>query len=168
MTYRSPFGEIGTAEHNDEDALCLSRTHCADAVEDTLAEFHQAAVATIDSGAAQPAFFLARQLAELGLKALHAPDFPRGHNLATLLESLRQRDDELLDGGTEQNLVVAFVRDLHEYDPIGDEGRYPTTLSGEPALATVCCADPTGLREHVDRLHGYIRRRLATLASSPV
>lgn len=168
MTYRSPFGDIDTSDHNGDDALCLSRTHCANAVEDTLAEFHQAAVATIDSGAAQPAFFLARQLAELGLKALHAPDFPAGHNLTKLLDSLGQRGDELLAGGQEQELIVAFARDLAHHDAGGDQGRYPTTRGGDPALATVCCADPTLLREHVDRLHGYVQRRLVAHHSGTV
>jgi HEPN domain-containing protein len=167
MTYRSPFGDIDTSDHNGEDALCLSRTHCADAVEDTLAEFHQAAVAAIDSRAPQPAFFLARQLAELGLKALHGNNFPITHSLTKLLDALGQRGDELLAGGTEPDLVVAFVRDLDHHDAGGDQGRYPTTRTGAPALATVCCADPTLLREHVDRLHGYVRRRLAALATAP-
>jgi HEPN domain-containing protein len=167
MTYRSPFGDIDAGDHNGEDALCLSRKHCVNAVEDTLMEFHQAAVAAIDSRAPQPAFFLARQLAELALKALHLPDFPAGHNLTALLDSLHQRGDELLAGGTEQALV-AFVRDLGYRDPGGDQGRYPTTRSGDPALAEVCCADPTLLREHVDRLHGYVQRRLAALAAAPV
>src|SRR4051812_32452891 len=93
MTYRSPFGDIDAGDHNGEDALCLSRKHCVNAVEDTLMEFHQAAVAAIDSRAPQPAFFLARQLAELALKALHLPGFPAGHNLTALLDSLHQRGD---------------------------------------------------------------------------
>lgn len=167
MTYRSPFGDIATTDHNGEDALCLSRTHCADAVEDTLLEYHQAALAAIDSRAPQPAFFLTRQIAELGLKALHGATFPTTHNLTQLLDSLRQRDDDLLAGGTEQDLVVAFVHDLDHHDAGGDQGRYPTTRSGDPALATVCCADPTLLREHVNRLHAYILRRLTTLAAAP-
>ncbi|PZF86116.1 hypothetical protein [Jiangella anatolica] len=161
MNYRSPFGAMTTSNHNGPDALCLSRTHCANPVEDTLAEFHHAAVAAIDVGAPQPAFFLTRQLAELGLKALHAPAFPPGHSLSGLLRSLSQRRDELLAGGAEQNLIVAFVRDLDHYDAGGDQGRYPTTRGGAPALANVCCADPTLLREHVDRLHGYVQLRLA-------
>jgi hypothetical protein len=117
MMYRSSFGDIATDDHYGADALCLSRTHCVDAVEDTLAEFYRAAVAVIDSEAAQPAFFLARQLAELGLKALYAPNFPAGHSLTRLLDGLAQRGDELLAGGDEQDLVVAFVRDLDKYDP---------------------------------------------------
>ncbi|MFK4184340.1 hypothetical protein ACI2L4_10020 [Streptomyces sparsogenes] len=44
MNYRSPFGPIDSDDHNGPDALCLSRTHCTDAVEDTLGEFHQAAI----------------------------------------------------------------------------------------------------------------------------
>lgn len=166
MTYRSPFGDMATSDHNGEDALCLSRTHCADAVEDTLAEFHQAAVAAIASRAPQPAFFLARQIAELGLKALHGNNFPIIHNLTRLLDGLGQCGDELLAGGAEQDLIVAFVRDLDHHDTGGDQGRYPTTRTGGPALATVCCADPTLLREHVDRLHNYVQQRLAARAST--
>ena len=166
MTYRSPFGDIATSDHNGPDALCLSRTHCADAVEDTLAEFHQAAVAAILSRAPQPAFFLARQLAELSLKALHGTDFPATHSLTRLLDGLSQRGDELLARGVEQDQVVAFVRDLDHHDAGGDQGRYPTTRAGDPALATVCCADPALLREHVDRLYGYARRRLAALTAA--
>ncbi|GAA2679829.1 MULTISPECIES: hypothetical protein [Actinosynnema] len=167
MTYRSPFGDMNTSYHNDGDALCLSRTHCADPVEDTLAEFHQAAVAAIVNRVPQPAFFLARQLAQLGLKALHDDTFPVTHSLTTLLDELARRGDELLAEGTEQNLVVAFVRDLDHYDAVGDQGRYPTTRTGDPALATVCCAAPALLREHVDRLYGYVQRRLTALAAAP-
>jgi hypothetical protein len=166
MTYRSPFGDISTSDHNGEDALCLSRMHCANPVDETLAEFHRAAVATIDSGAAQPAFFLARHLHELGLKAMHAPDFPVGHNLIKLLDSLGQRGDELLASGQEQQLIVSSVRDLAYHDAGGDQGRYPTTRNGDPALATLCCADPAQLRTRVDRLHSYVQRRLATLATA--
>ncbi len=122
MTCRSPFGDINTSEHNGEDALCLSRTHCANAVEDTLLEFHQAALAAIDSQAPQPAFFLARQLTELTLKALHLPHFPAGHNLTVLLESLHHRGDDLLAGGAEQALVVAFIRDLDHHDRAATRG----------------------------------------------
>jgi HEPN domain-containing protein len=160
MTYRSPFGDIATTDHNGPDALCLSRTNCVNAVEETLSEFYEAAMAAIDRGAAQPSFFLARQLAELGLKAIHGRP-ARTHSLTELLDLLQANGDELLAGGVEQNLIVEFVRDVDSYDPRGDESRYPATLSGDPALAAVCCADPTLLREHVDRLHGYIQGRLA-------
>lgn len=161
MRYQSPFGTMETDDHNSPDALCLSRTHCDNPVEDTLREFHWAAVAAIDSRAAQPAFFLARQLAELVLKALHGPGYPHTHKLGRLLNSLAACGDELVIGGTEQDLLVAFIRDLDSFDAEGDQGRYPTTRNGQPSLATVCCADPTLLREHVDRLYGYVQRRLA-------
>jgi hypothetical protein len=39
IPYRSSFGDIDTSNHNGEDALRLSRTHCENALEDTLAEF---------------------------------------------------------------------------------------------------------------------------------
>ena len=161
MSYRSPFGAVGSGDHNGPDALCLSRTHCADAIGDTLNEFHVAARATIERRAPQPAFFLARQLAELGLKALHGVSCPRTHSLTELLDRLGHRGDDLLGGGTEQDLVVAFIRDLDACDAAGDQGRYPTTRDGVPSLAMVCCADPALLREHVDRLYGYVQRRLA-------
>lgn len=124
MSYISPFGEIGS-DHNGPDALCLSRAHCTDAVEETLAEFHQAAIAAIERPAPQPAFFLARQLAELGLKALHGSIYPRTHSLIKLLDSLGQRGDELLGDEEEQQLLVAFIRDLDAHDAGGDQGRYP-------------------------------------------
>jgi len=161
MNYSSPFGSIDSEDHNGPDALCLSRTHCADAIQDTINEFHQAAVAAVERGAAQPAFFLARQLAELGLKALHGSTFPITHSLTVLLDSLERRGDLLVADGAEEHMIVAFIRDLDFYDANGDQGRYPTTRSGTPSLATVCCADPALLREHVDRPHSYVRRRLA-------
>ncbi|MEU9168564.1 HEPN domain-containing protein [Streptomyces sp. NPDC048420] len=161
MNYRSPFGSIDSDDHNGPDALCLSRTHCTDAAEDTINEFHQAAVAAIERRAPQPAFFLARQLAELSLKALHGPTFPITHSLTALLDSLERRGDLLVADGAEEHTIVAFIRDLDFYDANGDQGRYPTTRSGTPSLATVCCADPALLREHVDQLHSYVQRRLA-------
>jgi HEPN domain-containing protein len=167
VTYRSPFSHIGS-DHNGPDALCLSRTHCTDAVEDTLAEFHGATLAAIERRAPQPAFFLARQLAELGLKALHGPNPPRGHDLLKLLESLAERGDDLLDGGDDQLLIVEFIRDLDRCDSNGDEGRYPRAASGQLSLATVCCADPTLLLEHVNRLYGYVRRRMFFPADASV
>jgi HEPN domain-containing protein len=168
MAYRSPFSGFAGDDHNGGDALCLSRTHCVDAVEDTLAEFHQAAIAAIDAQAGQPAFFLARQLAELSLKALHGNIFPKTHSLTRLLDGLDQREDELLAGGPDhQALVVEFIRDVDRYDAGGDQGRYPTTRNGDPALASVCCVDPALLREHVDRLYGYVQRRLAARPSAP-
>lgn len=134
---------------------------------------HVAALAAIERRAPQPAFFLARQLAELGLKALHSVDCPRTHSLTELLDRLGRRRDDLL-GGTEQDLVVAFIRALDAWDAASDQAA--TQLpAGVPSLAMVCCADPALLREHVDRLYGYVRRRLADqvadgsaqLASSP-
>lgn len=160
MSYQSPFGTIDSDDHNGPDALCLSRTHCVNATEDTIAEFYQVTVAAIEARTPQPAFFLARQLAELGMKALPGMNSKFTHNLTELLESLGQRGDELLGGGAEQDMIVAFIRDLDAYDPGGDQGRYPRTKSGDLSLATVCCADPTLLREHVDRLHGYIQYRI--------
>jgi HEPN domain-containing protein len=160
VNYVSPFGAIESDDHNWPDALCLSRTHCDDAISETLAEFHEATLAAIERPAAQPAFFLARQLAELGLKALVGSGYPPTHSLTELLDGLAERDDDLVGGGNEQELVVAFIRDLDRHDARGDQGRYPTTRQGAPSLATVCCADPVHLREHVVRLYGYLLGRL--------
>lgn len=167
MEYISPFGAMGDGDHNGPDALCLSRTHCTDAVDETLKEFHVAALSAIGSRAPQPAFFLARQLAELALKALLGRS-PRTHNLTDLVEQLALAGDDLLAGGADQQLVLAFINDLGQRDKGGDEGRYPTRTDGTLALADVCCADPTLLREHVDRLHGYVQARLSERVASPV
>jgi hypothetical protein len=71
VTYVSPFGDPHVDHDNGPDPLCISREHSVNSDIDTLAEFYLAAVAAIEVEAAQPAFFLARQLAELALKALH-------------------------------------------------------------------------------------------------
>jgi hypothetical protein len=159
-SYVSPFGATGTTNHNGPDALCLSRSHFVHPDHDTIAEFYTAALAAIEHQAPQPAFFLARQLAELALKALHGPHHARTHSLTGLLEALQLQGDDLVAGGPEQNLVVAFIQDLDHIDAVGDQGRYPTTRDGAPSLATVCCADPALLREHVDRLFRYTHARL--------
>ncbi|WP_328349711.1 hypothetical protein OG800_03160 [Streptomyces sp. NBC_00445] len=160
MSYRSPFGFIGSDDHNGPDALCLSRTHCVNAAEDTIAEFYLAAVAAIECSAPQPAFFLARQVAELGLKELLSPDSFRTHSLTELLERLGRRGDPLLADSPEEGEIVEFIRDLDLHDARGDQGRYPTTITGALSLATVCCADPTLLRQHLDRLHSYVHGRV--------
>jgi HEPN domain-containing protein len=87
-TYISPFGVFSDADHNGQDALCLSRTHCTDAAEETLREFYVAASAAISSRAPQPAFFMARQLAELACKALIGPTAAFTHDLTKLLQAL--------------------------------------------------------------------------------
>ncbi|MFF8917431.1 hypothetical protein ACF08M_30020 [Streptomyces sp. NPDC015032] len=111
-------------EHEWPDALCLSRTNCVSPPEDTLTEFHTAAITAIDARAPQPALFLARQLAELSLKALLGPTQKRaGHDLGKLLKQLEERDDELFDTDDERHLIVEFTRDLHKIAPKGDEGR---------------------------------------------
>ncbi|SOD66932.1 hypothetical protein SAMN06297387_1283 [Streptomyces zhaozhouensis] len=161
MSYASPFGRLDADHDSVAHTLCLSRTHCVSAPEETLAEYHQAAVAAIERSAPQPAFFLARQLAELTLKALHTSPYRFTHRLDQLLESLAEAGDDLLAGGSEENDLVAFIRDLDACDSAGDEGRYPTTRNGTPALANVCCADPALLRALVDRLHTYAQTRLA-------
>ncbi|MER5503000.1 hypothetical protein ABT096_38290 [Streptomyces sp. NPDC002561] len=160
MTYRSPFGTIDT-DHDWPDALCLSRTHCVNAPEETFGEFYAATIAVIEAGTAQPAFFLCRHMAELSLKALLGPNHKKvGHDLGKLLAQLEERGDDLLGPGQEQRLVADFIRDMHRIDPKGDEGRYATTTGGTPSLATVCCADPALLRAYVDLLFTYTQSRL--------
>ncbi len=53
MTYQSPFGDMDTG-HEWPDALCLSRTHCADAFEETTGEFYRGAITLIDAGVPSP------------------------------------------------------------------------------------------------------------------
>jgi HEPN domain-containing protein len=164
MTYVSPFGATD-ADHEWPDALCLSRTHCADAAQETIGEFHRGAIALIDAGVPQPAFFLARQLAELALKARLGPE-ARGHDLGRLLRRLETSGDDLFAADDERRLVLEFIRDLHSRDPQGDQGRYPTTTSGAPSLAAVCCADPHLLRQYVDRLFCYAQERISRAGQS--
>ncbi|MFD3735119.1 HEPN domain-containing protein [Streptomyces sp. NPDC058632] len=163
MTYQSPFGDLGT-DHEWSDALCLSRDHCTDAPEETIREFFDGAIALIDAGVPQPAFFLARQLAELSLKALLGPE--KGHNLGKLLKQLEEADDDLFAAGDDQHLVVEFIRDLHRRDPNGDEGRYPATTKGVPSLATVCCANPPLFREYITILFMYTQGRISRAAQT--
>ncbi|MFJ7192156.1 HEPN domain-containing protein [Streptomyces bacillaris] len=159
MSYLSPFGDMDT-DHESPDALCLSRAHCTNAPEDTIGEFFQGSLALIDAGVPQPAFFMARQLAELSLKAFLGPRQKAIHRLGEMLDELAENGDDLFAEGDDQRLIVQFIRDLHERDPKGDEGRYPTNRSGEPSLARVCCADPRMLRENVCRLFLYTQKRL--------
>nr|WP_173309164.1 hypothetical protein [Streptomyces sp. FR1] len=167
MTYVSPFGGMDT-DHEWPDPLCLSRTHCVNAVEETLSEFYQCAVAAIDaeSPSPQPAFFLARHLAELALKALLGPGQKHGHDLGKLLKRLQESGDDLFTDDEDRRLIVAFIRDLHSHDPKGDQGRYATTTSGDPSLAAVCCANPELFRQYVDRLFGYTMERLSSVGQA--
>ncbi|MFD3851900.1 hypothetical protein ACFWVB_39460 [Streptomyces microflavus] len=148
-------------EHEWPGALCLSRTHCVDASEETIGEFYRGTIALIDAGIPQPAFFLARQLAELSLKALLEPEQARGHDLDKLLRQLEKRGDDLFVDGRHRELVVDFIRDLARRDPGGDEGRYPTSTKGVPSLAAVCCADPVLFREYVHCLFAYTQGRMS-------
>ncbi|MGA4979328.1 hypothetical protein [Streptomyces cinereoruber] len=160
MTYESPFGDMDS-DHEWPDTLCLSREHCVNASNETIDEFYAGALALIDAGIAQPAFFLARQLAELSLKALVGPGPTKfNHDLGKLLAHLQASGDDLFAGGEEQHLIIEFVRDLYARDPGGDEGRYATTKGGALSLATVCCANPVLFRRYVDLLFGYTQERL--------
>ncbi|MER6187738.1 hypothetical protein [Streptomyces sp. NPDC001652] len=163
MTYQSPFGDMDT-DHEWPDAMCLSRVNCADASEETIGEFFKGAIALIDAGIPQPAFFLARQLAELSLKALLGP--VKGHDLGTLLRQLEEADDDLFAASDDQRLVVEFIRDLYRRDPIGDEGRYPTNTKGAPSLAAVCCANPPLFRKYVNLLFSYTQGRISSAAQT--
>ncbi|WP_333745814.1 HEPN domain-containing protein [Streptomyces sp. IBSBF 2950] len=166
MTYQSPFGATDI-DHEWPDALCLSRANCANASEETIGEFYEGAIALIDAGIPQPAFFLARQLAELCLKALLGPGQVKGHDLGKLLKQLEENDDDLFDVGDDRHLVVEFIRDLHRRDPKGDQGRYPTTTSGAPSLASVCCANPPLFGRYVNLLFLYTQTRMSR-AGQPV
>ncbi|WP_143588493.1 hypothetical protein [Streptomyces albovinaceus] len=158
--YVSPFGDMDK-EHEWPDALCLSRTHCANASEQTIGEFYEGAIALIDAGVPQPAFFLARQLAELSLKAFLGPAQKPGHNLGQVLKRLDEGGDDLFAPDGDRHLVVEFIRDLYSRDPKGDEGRYPSNTKGVPSLAAVCCANPELFRQHVDRLFLYTQQRIS-------
>ncbi|MFF7452426.1 MULTISPECIES: hypothetical protein [unclassified Streptomyces] len=164
MTYQSPFGDMDT-DHEWPDALCLSRVNCANASEETLGEFHRGAIALIDAGIPQPAFFLARQLAELSLKAIIGPG-ARGHDLGKLLKRLKDSDDDLFAPGDDRHLIVEFIRDMHRRDPNGDEGRYPTTTKGVPSLAAVCCANPLLFRKYVNLLFLYTQERISRVGQT--
>lgn len=174
MTYQSPFGDIDT-DHEWPDALCLSRVNCANASEETIGEFFEGAIALIDAGIPQPAFFLARQLAELSLKAIlglgqvkdrDLEKLLKRHDLEKLLKRLEESDDDLFAVGDDRHLVVEFIRDLHRRDPNGDEGRYPTTTKGVPSLAAVCCANPPLFREYVNLLFVYTQGRISRAAQA--
>lgn len=166
MTYISPFGDPTVDHDSGDDVLCVSRAHPMNsAISSTLFDFASAAQASIDAGSAQPAFFLSRQLAELSLKALYpvystTPGMKSAHSLTKFLEALAALGDPLLGGGETERDIVAFIRDLHARDPIGDQGRYHTTKDGRPSLETVCCADPLLLSESVWRLYHYLVDRL--------
>ncbi|MFD3722755.1 hypothetical protein [Streptomyces sp. NPDC058674] len=159
MTYVSPFGDMDS-DHEWPDALCLSRTHCANPSEETIGEFYEGTIALIDARVPQPAFFLARQLAELSLKAFVGPGARDRHDLGKLLKRLQEDGDDLFAADEDRRLVVAFIRDLFARDPGGDQGRYATTRGGAFSLATVCCANPELFRQYVDLLFVYTQERL--------
>lgn len=165
MTYVSPFGDMDT-DHDWPDALCLSRAHCVNASEETIGEFYEGAVALIEAGIPQPAFFLARQLAELSLKAFAGPGQRDRHDLGKLLKRLQESGDDLFAAGADRRLVVEFIRDLYDRDPGGDQGRYATTMGGALSLAKVCCANPKLFRQHVDRLFLYTQERLSRVGQN--
>ena len=163
MTYVSPFNNPHTDHDSGRDPLCMSRANTADIVE-TLAEFRLAAEAAIYNRASLPAFFLARQLAELSLKALYetyrGTKSTKTHSLTKLLDSLAACGDEMLDGDSERIHIVAFIRDLQLHDAGGDQGRYQEATDGRPSLSTVCCADPELLAQELERLYLYVARRI--------
>jgi hypothetical protein len=163
MTYVSPFNSPDIDHDSGPDPLCMSRAHSLDIVE-TLAEFRLAVEAAILNFASLPAFFLARQLAELSLKALHdayrSTSLRNSHSLTAFLDALAARNDELLDDDPERTHIVAFIRDLDLHDARGDQGRYPKASDGTPSLSTVCCADADLLIQEVERLYLYVGRRL--------
>ncbi|MEV8103638.1 hypothetical protein [Streptomyces sp. NPDC088135] len=162
MTYVSPFGDMDT-DHDWPDALCLSRAHCVNASEETIGEFYEGTIALIEAGTPQPAFFLARQLAELSLKAFAGPGQNARHDLGKLLKRLQESGDDLFAAGDDRRLVVEFIQDLYDRDPGGDQGRYATTTGGTLSLAKVCCANPKLFHQYVDLLFTYTQGRLASV-----
>lgn len=99
---------------------------------------------------------MARQLAELSLKALYGDyrktKLKNTHSLTALLDALAARNDELLDDDPERAHIVAFIRDLQSHDQRGDQGRYPEASDGTPSLSTVCCAVPELLAQEIERM----------------
>ncbi|MFD4356844.1 HEPN domain-containing protein [Nocardia sp. NPDC058518] len=162
--YISPF--VCTEDHESPDpVLCLSRANSTDPITETFTEFAMAAGEIIRSPLelGQPAFFLTRQVAELALKALLTPPAQGptfGHNLDKLLDHLEQNGDDLFTGGTDREHIIAFIRELAHLDPGGDEGRYPHTRPGTPALSAVCHTDPKLLLTQLNRLVTYTLTRL--------
>ncbi|MFI7531430.1 hypothetical protein [Nocardia salmonicida] len=161
VTYTSPFGDPETDHDSDEDVLCVSRAHPINTLGSTLTEYARAAQAAIDAQAAQPAFFLARQLAELSLKALYpsyttVKPLKSSHILTDFLDALEAAGDPLLGAGETERDIVSFIRDLARHDSAGDQGRYYTTKNGQPSLATVCCADRDLLSRWVWTLENYV------------
>ncbi|MET8751383.1 hypothetical protein ABZW32_14980 [Streptomyces sp. NPDC004667] len=63
-------------------------------------EFYEGAIALIDAGIPQLAFFLARQLAELSLKAFVGPGVRDRHDLGKLLKRLQESGDDLFAADT--------------------------------------------------------------------
>lgn len=169
MAYISPFGDPAVDHDSKDDVLCVSREHPMNAsVTMTLLDYASAAQACIDTGVAQPAFFLSRQLAELSLKALYpayasTPALQSSHILSKFLAALEAAGDPLLGAGDTERDIVAFIRDLERHDKNGDQGRYHTTKDGRPSLATVCCADRELLSAAVWKLYNYVSERLETV-----
>ncbi|MFI7033599.1 hypothetical protein ACIBK1_33200 [Microbispora rosea] len=62
-------------------------------------------------------------------------DHPHTHSFTQLLDSLQRQGHALLVGSAEEDLVVAFIRDLDSYNEGGDQGRYPTTRRWPPCAA---------------------------------
>ncbi|GAA5072482.1 hypothetical protein [Streptomyces similanensis] len=79
---------------------------------------------------------------------------------------LEGSDDDLFAADDERRLVLEFIRDLHNRDPKGDQGRYPTTTSGALSPAAVCCAYPHLFRQYVDRLFAYTQERISHAGQS--
>ncbi|MFI1332762.1 hypothetical protein ACH4U7_22065 [Streptomyces sp. NPDC020845] len=74
-----------------------------------------------------------------------------GHDLGKLLKRLEESDDDLFAAGGDRHLVVEFIRNQHSRGPKDDQGCYPTTTSGVPSLAAVCCANPPLFRRPVEK-----------------
>lgn len=162
MAYQSIFGPIGTDDHGD-DVLCLSRGHGGDPFGDTLREYYTVFLeitevrdnsVLVEIG--QPAFFLARQIAEIGLKSLYGEGYEITHCLEKLLDNLRRSSHPIFADSDNCDLVD-FMLDINSHDAKGVEGRYPVTLDGMPSLSTACCVDRQKLIDYTTRLYVYVQ-----------
>ncbi|MGW4371803.1 hypothetical protein ACWEKT_39925 [Nocardia takedensis] len=171
IEYSSPFVAADIDHDSDQHMFCLSRANCDDPVLETFSEAARSAV-ILAVHSLGTAFYLGRQAAELALKAFIPAPLPRrlrySHSLAELLDALAPGDD-LLGAGTDQQRIVAFIRDFHRLDPRGDQGRYPTTgRASTLSLIEVCHADADRFITEVNRLAHYTELRLAGHAHVPI
>lgn len=165
MGYQSIFNHPSTI-HDNDDPLCLDRSHEDDPDGATWLEFYEAAITMLDAGHDQPAFFLARHCIELSLKRLMEKP-PRIHGLEQLLGALPV-DHPLREPRTSIDRDMrAFALDLHRVDPSGTEGRYGRTRQEVPCLSASCCVNRSQLREYLDQFVRYVEDRVDNEVTVP-